>query len=174
MATAAGTERNSGNPNPESIDTGGHAFGFYANGGPTASVSIQRSFLNGMQTTGDSFSINFVTGFNAAGEVGITLYTTDANVGNFAFVAGSGYSFDGKLVVTAYQPGALHLLWRISSPGRLEFSCEGGQNCHGSCTFHGSIIGFKVYAVNSGPGGKDYDGYFNSMSEIVSPVSSVH
>jgi len=169
IASAGGTEKNQGNPSPASINTNGHSFGFYANGGPTASVMVQRVFKSKMQATGDSFSINFVTGLNDSGVVGITLYTDNGNVGNFSFAAGSGYKFGGKQAAAAFRPGALHLQWKIISPGRLAFSCSGALSYSGWGTFSGSIVGFKVYSTNSGRGGSDHDGYFNSMSETVQP-----
>jgi len=169
LASAGGTEKNQGNPSPSSINTNGHAFGFYANGGATASVMVERAFKNRMQTTGDSFSINFVTGLNDSGVVGITLYTDNGNVGTFSFAAGSGYKFGGKQAAAVFRPGALHLQWKIISPGHLAFTCSGALSYSGLGAFSGSIVGFKVYSTNSGQGGSDHDGYFNSMSETVQP-----
>lgn len=171
IASAGGTESNQGNPNPESINTSGRAFGFYANLGSTASVTISRSFTYPMQSTEDSFSINLVTGLNDAGEVGITLYTSKDYVGAFSYIANQGYTFSGKAVGSQFVPGALHLLWTVTSPGHLSFRCSGALTCSGSTTFSGTITGFKVYCTNSGAGGPTHDGYFNSISEIVAPVA---
>jgi len=169
LGDASGTEKNSGSPNPGSINTNGHSFGFYANGGPAASVMISRAFKFDMHSPGDSFSINFVTGFNETGTAGITLYTNNGSVGNFVFVAGQGFKFDGKPTGIAFRPGALHLLWTITATGKLKFTCDGAVSYTGVGAMDGPIIGFKVYATNSGPGGSDHDGYFNSMNEIVQP-----
>ncbi len=90
VASASESEGNNGTPAPSTIDTSGVSFGMYANGGSTSSVTVKRTFnipgesgpTAGLKINGESFSLNFVPGYNdggSTGTAGVSLLTNSGS-----------------------------------------------------------------------------------------------
>ena len=173
IGSATASEGNAGTPAPGSMDTGGSSFGFYANGGSTASVTISRSFTQGLQNVGDTFSLNFVPGFNDAGTSGVSLSSSaNPDLGDFQYRAGAGFYFNNAFTGQAFASGAFRLTYTVTSATTYSLTTGiAGTGSpfafNGTGTFAGPVNGFNVFATNSGSGAADHNGYFNNLVETV-------
>ena len=178
IGSAAASEANTGTPTPASIDSTGNSFGFYANGGATASVTIARSFTQGLQNVGDTFSLNFVPGYNDAGTSGVSLSTTaNPDLGDFQYRAGTGFLFNNVSTGQTFTSGAFQLTYTVTSATTYSFTTGvAGTNSPfaftATGTFAGPINGFRVFATNSGSGASDHNGYFNNLSQTVNSAAA--
>lgn len=168
---ASASEAEAGNGNPGSIDTGGKAFGMYAQA-PDAACTVTRPFRTAARpsglTVGDSFSLDFVTGYNdganGGGSAGVALLSAAGPVGDFHYQSGNKYFFDGKVIAgRQYATGALHLVYTLTSQAAYSLQITGAITYSGTGTFAGPITGFQVQQRNAG--GKDpaHNAYFNTL-----------
>jgi len=173
LFTAAEGEDNKGTPAPSTIDTKSKSFGFYAHGSSRGvgnpSVSVTRRFTTPLTRTGDSFSLDFVTGYNDGGTAGVALTTGSGPVGRFQYQAGGSYYFNGRLAVKGYKPGALHLTYTLTSPTTYTFTSTGAVVFSGTGKTSGPITGFLVQQTNASKGNMaaatpDHNGYFNNLT----------
>ena len=161
--TAAEAEGNSGTPVPATIDTGNKSFGLYAQGADD-SVTITRSFKAPLAAVGETFSLDFVTGYNDGGTVGVALTNAGGAVGKFFYQGDGSYYFNGKAAVTGYARGALHLTYTLTSPTTYSFTSTGAVSYSGTGTFSSPITGFEVQQTKSGAITPDHNAYFNNLS----------
>jgi len=176
---ASASEAEAGNGNPGSIDTGGKAFGMYAQT-PDAVTTVTRTFrvssrASGL-TSGDSFSLDFVTGYNdganGGGSAGVALVTAAGPVGDFHYQSGNKYFFNGAAIPgQQYATGALHLVYTLTSATAYSLKVTGAVTYSGSGTYTGPITGFQVQQKNAG--GKDpaYNAYFNAPALTCVPAA---
>ena len=171
--TATEAEGNNGIPAPSTIDSQGKSFGFFAhgisNGVNDPSLTITRSFGVPLTASGETFSLDFVTGYNDGGTCGVALTNKDGAVGSFCYKAGGSYFFNDKPVVTGYKTGALHLVYALTSPTSYSLTVTGAITYSGTGTFTNPITGFQVQDTNASNGkataaGPDHNGYFNNLS----------
>lgn len=163
--TAAEGEGNSGTPPPSSIDSNGKSFGLFAGGSSTAQVKVTRPFTTSLGNTGDTFSLDFVTGYNDAGSSGVALTSGAATVGDFRFVAGgTGFTFNGTPTGLGFTPGALHLTYTVTAPGQYSFSSTGAVTFNGTGSFSSPLDGANITLVNTGAGTPDHNAYFNNLA----------
>ena len=175
--TATQSEAKQGTPPPSSIDTGGQSFGFYSGGTTDASITIARAFNTdetsaGIGEVGDSFALDFVSGYNdggvnnnpgAIGTSGVSLLDGTTRVGTFQYNANNNYTFNGSVIQGQnFTPGALHLVYTITSPDTYSFASTGAVTYNGTGAFSDPITGFEVQQTNSGVGDPGHDGFFNS------------
>ena len=179
VGTAAGSE--GGNGNPASIDSSGKSFGTYANGTSNGagdpSVTASRTFNVG-PTTGGSFSLDFVTGYNdganGGGLASVALTNTLGAFGTFAYVSNNSYTFNGATITgQGYTSGPFHLTYNITSPTTYSLVETGPFSFTGAGTFAGPILGFQVQQANSAGGGGDHDGFFNNLKETAAVPAAV-
>ena len=179
VGTAAGSE--SGQGNVVSIDTGGKSFGTYANGTSTGagdpSVTVSRTFAAG-PTTGGSFSLDFVTGFNdganGGGSASVALTNALGTFGTFAYQSNNTYTFNGAAIMgQGYNSGPFHLVYDITSATTYSLTETGPFSFTGTGTFAGPITGFQVQQANSNNGGGDHDGFFNNLKETAAAPAAV-
>ncbi len=176
LFTAGEGEGNTGTPKPSSIDTQGLSFGFYSDGSTTAAVTIDRPFRTaegsgGIGTVGDSFALDFVTGYNDGGDTGlsgVSLLANGAPVGTFAYHGNDYYTFNGTKIGPGYTSGALHLVYTITSATTYSFAATGAFTVSGTGTFSAPFTGFEVRQVNSANAvaakiHPDHNGYFNNL-----------
>ena len=170
--TAAEAEGNLGTPPPATIDSGLKSFGFYAHGtssGPgDPIVTITRRFKIPLSRTGDSFALDFVTGYDDGGACGVALTSSAGTVGRFQYQSGGTYLFNNKTVVTGYKTGALHLVYTLTSPTTYSFTSTGAVTYSGTGTESGPLTGFQVQQINASNGKNatatpDHNGYFNNL-----------
>ncbi len=169
--SAVQAEGNRGDPTPGTIDTAGKSFGFFANNPPPpappvkSSVTITRAFKAPLAHTGDTFSLDFVSGYNDAGAVGVALTTAGGTVGSFMFhSAGVGVLFNGTATGVGFVPGASHLVYSLTSPTTYSLTVTGADAFTGTGTFSGPITGFQVQQTDAGIDTKgDHNGYFNNL-----------
>jgi hypothetical protein len=182
LFTATEGEGDNGTPKPDTIDTQGRSFGFYSDGNAAAAVTISRAFHTtepgaGIGAVGDSFALDFVTGYNDGGDTGlsgVSLLAGDTPVGAFQYHGDDYYTFNGTKVDPGYTNGALHLLYTITSPTTYAFACTGAITCHGTGTFAAPLTGFQVQQVNSANAvpakmHPDHNGYFNNLRLTAAP-----
>ncbi len=169
---ASASEAEAGQGNPGSIDTGGKAFGTYAQT-PDAVTTITRTFRAASRpsglTAGDSFSLDFVSGYNdganGGGSAGVALLSAAGPVGDFHYQSGNKYFFDGKVIAgQQYVAGALHLVYTLTSATAYSLQVTGAVTYSGTGTYNGPITGFQVQQKNAG--GKDpaHNAYFNTLA----------
>ena len=179
VGTAVGSE--GGNGNPASIDSSGKSFGTYANGTSNGagdpSVTASRTFNVG-PTTGGSFSLDFVTGYNdgasGGGSASVALTNTLGAFGTFAYVSNNSYTFNGATIMNqGYTSGPFHLTYNITSPTTYSLVETGPFSFTGAGTFAGPILGFQVQQANSAGGGGDHDGFFNNLNETAAVPAAV-
>ena len=162
--SAAEAEGNQGNPPPASIDTQGKSFGLFAQS-PDAAITITRGFQRPLTQKGDSFALDFVSGFNDAGAVGVALTTAGGPVGSFEFHSkGVGVQFNGRPTPLGFVRGASHLVYTLTSPTTYSLTVTGADAFTGTGTFTGPITGFQVQQTNSGSAKPDHNAYFNNLS----------
>lgn len=171
--TAAEGEGNRGTPAPSTIDSSSKSFGFFAHGASRGvgdpSLEITRRFTAPLNRIGDSFALDFVTGYNDGGTVGVALTTGSSPVGRFQYQAGGSYFFNGKVAVIGYKPGALHLTYTLTSPTTYAFTSTGAVGYSGMGKISGPITGFLVRQTNASKGKMaaatpDHNGYFNNLT----------
>ena len=171
--TAAEGEGNRGTPSPSTIDSNHKSFGFYAHGTSRGagdpSILITRRFTHPLAAKGDTFSLDFVTGYNDGGIAGVALTTGSGPVGRFQYQVGGNYFLNGKIVVKGYKPGALHLTYTLTSPTSYSFTSSGAVVCFGAGRTSSPITGFLVHQTNASNGKKsvtspDHNGYFNHLT----------
>ena len=173
VGSAADSEGNNGTPAPSTIDTTGKAFGLYANGGAAASSTASRNFTNNLTKAGDSFSLDFVGGYNDNGMVGVSLLNSGGAVGtlNYSGVTGQ-YSFNGGSNFQGFTSGALHLTYTLLSATSLRLNVTGAFTSTQTTAFTGPLTGFRVYQTYSGGGGSDHNAYFNNLSYTIAAAAS--
>lgn len=171
LGTASQSESGQGDngaPAPGSIDTGGKSFGFYANSGAGSVVTVSRAFTNSLTNLGDSFSLDFVTGYNDSGTAGVSLINSSGQVAALNYAANTGFTFNGGTgVIAGYASGAIHLTYTLTSPTTVQLQATGAVNTTQTATFNGSLTGFQVYQTNSGGNTADHNGYFNNLSYTI-------
>ena len=161
--SAAEAEGNLGTPAPGTIDTAGKAFGLYAQG-KDATITITRGFAVPLARTGDTFSLDFVSGYNDAGLAGVALTTAGSSTGSFVFHSGGvGVLFNDKVTGISFVPGASHLVYTLTSPATYSLTVTGADVFTGTGTFSGPITGFQVQQTNSGAAKPDHNAYFNNL-----------
>ena len=169
--TAAEGEGNRGTPAPGTIDSHHKSFGFFAHGtshgAGNPSVSVTRRFMAPLTRTGDSFALDFVTGYNDGGVAGVALTTPGGPVGRFQYEASGIYTFNGRLAVKGYKPGALHLTYTVTSPTTYSFTSRGAVVYSGTGKTSGPLTGFLIRQMNATIGkmgaAPDHNGYFNHL-----------
>jgi len=164
------------------LDTSGKSFGTYANGtsgGATdPSVTVNRAFntgTSGLQTAGEGFSLDFVTGYNDGGSAGVALTNAGGTVGSFAFqkptgTTGEDFFFNGVDTGQGYSNGILHLTYTLTSSTTYSFASSGAVTFSGTGTFASPITGFQVQQINAVGGGGDHDAFFNNLSLTAAPA----
>ncbi len=196
LGSASESEGNNGTPSPGTIDTNGKSFGTYANVAATSTVSVSRNFsvptqASGLDVAGDSFSLNFVTGYNdgnaagtngpgdGSGNSGVSLLTAGGTVGTFQYLSNDQYLFNGQQVTKAsgakqdYTTGAFSLLYTLTSPTAYTLTVNGPFQFTGTGTLTSPVTGFQVQQHNSGGGGADHNAYFNNLSvTAMNPASA--
>ena len=167
--SAAEAEGNQGTPAPSTIDTQGKSFGLFAQT-PDASITITRGFAVPLAQKGDTFSLDFVSGFNEAGTSGVALTAASGPVGSFVFHSGGvGVLFNDKSTGVGFVPGASHLVYTLTSPTTYSLVVTGADAFTGTGTFTGSITGFQVQQTNSGSIKPDHNAYFNNLALTHAP-----
>lgn len=162
--TATESEGNKGTPAPASIDTSGKSFGLFAQT-PDASITITRGFTTPLTQTGQTFSLDFVTGLNDAGTAGVALTTATGPVGSFVLHGGgTGVLFNDAKTGLSFAPGALHLVYTLTSPTAYTLKVTGAYTFSGTGTLAGPVTGFQVQQTNSGSIKPDHNAYFNNLS----------
>ncbi len=161
--SAAEGEGNAGAPTPSTIDTKDKSFGLFAQT-PDASITITRGFTKPLTQKGQTFSLDFVTGLNDAGTAGVALSTAAGPVGSFVLHGGTGFLFNEAKTGQNFAPGALHLVYTLTSPTTYSLKVTGASTFSGTGTFQGPITGFQVQQTNSGSTKPDHNAYFNSPS----------
>ncbi len=194
MYTAANSEGGNGTPAPSSIDSKNVSFGVYANTDATSSTTITRAFTaptqpGGLNVTGDTFSLDFLTGYNdgnaagtngpgdGSGFAGVSLLTAAGTVGTFDYQSGDQYLFNGAQVNKAdgtkqdFTTGAFHLLYTLTSATTYSFQASGPFTFTGTGTLSGPVTGFEVQQVNSGGGDPGHDAFFNNIAYTAVPAA---
>ena len=162
--SAAEAEGNQGSPPPASVDTQGKSFGLFAQSADAA-ITITRGFASPLTQTGDSFALDFVSGFNDAGAIGVALTTAGGPVGSFVFHSGGvGILFNDKSTGVGFVRGASHLVYTLTSPTTYSLTVTGADAFSGTGTFSGPITGFQIQQTSSGSTKPDHNAYFNNLS----------
>ncbi len=162
--SAAEAEGNQGSPPPASMDAHGKSFGLFAQS-KDAAITITRGFAAPLTQKGDSFALDFVSGFNDAGACGVALTTAGGPVGSFVFhSSGVGVLFNDKPTGLGFVRGASHLVYTLTSPTAYSLTVTGAEAFSGTGTFTGPITGFQVQQTNSGSTKPDHNAYFNNLS----------
>ena len=119
---------------------------------------------------GDSFALDFVSGYNDAGIVGVALTTAEGTAGSFVFHSqGVGILFNDKPTGVGFVPGASHLVYTLTSPTTYSLTVTGADAFTGTGTFTGPITGFQVQQTNSGSTKPDHNAYFNNLALTHAP-----
>ena len=161
--SAAEAEENKGTPAPETIDTGGKSFGLYAQSKEGA-ITVSRGFAKPLTRTGDSFAVDFVSGLNETGTVGVALTTASSPAGSFVFHGGgAGVLFNDKPTGLGFVPGASHLVYVLLSPTTYSLTVTGADKFTGTGTLSGPVTGFQIQQTNSGATKPDHNAYFNHL-----------
>ena len=161
--SAAEAEGNQGSPPPASIDTQGKSFGLFAQS-RDAVVTVTRDFAMPLTRTGDTFSLDFVGGFNDAGTVGVALSTASGPIGSFVFHSGgAGVLFNDTPTGLGFVRGASHLVYTLTSPTTYTLTVTGAEAFIGTGTFSGPLMGFQIQQTNSGSAKPDHNAYFNNL-----------
>jgi hypothetical protein len=151
------------------------SFGFYANGKSQGagdpSVTITRLFKvptqrTGLVNAGDTFSLDFVTGFNDGGTSGVALLSGGMPIGHFYYQAGHGFRFNGVATGRGYHNGALHLRYTLTSHTTYTLAVTGAVTFSGKGMFTHPITGFQVQQTNSAGTKPDHNGFFNNLKLI--------
>ncbi len=167
--SAAEAEGNAGAPPPASIDTQGKSFGLFAQS-QDAVTTITRDFAAPLTQKGDTFALDFVSGFNEAGTAGVALTTAGGPVGSFVFHSGGvGVLFNDQPAKIGFVRGASHLVYTLTSPTTYSLSVTGADAFSGTGMFSGPITGFQVQQANSGSTKPDHNAYFNNLSVSHTP-----
>ena len=161
--TATEAEGNKGTPAPSTIDVSGKSFGLFAQS-PDASITITRGFVKPLSAAGSTFSMDFVTGLNDAGTVGVALTTASGTTGSFVYQGGHGMLFNGAATGVGFVPGASHLVYTLTSPTTYSLTVTGAEAFTGKGTFRGPITGVQIQQTNSGSLKPDHNAYFNNLS----------
>lgn len=157
------------------IDTGGRAWGAYANSGETADGT--RPF-SGPLSVGQTFSIAMDNGWIGGGTVGFGLQNSSSqNRLEYYFVGGSpnytiqdnsgsvdsglGFTGDGMTVAVTLTGANSYLL-----------TIDGGTAITGTLANSGGIDRVRVFNFDAGSGGNN-DAFFNSISIVPEPSSLV-
>ncbi len=161
--SAAEAEGNQGTPAPSTIDTGGKSFGLFAQNSD-AVITISRGFTKPLAAKGDSFALDFVSGLNDAGTVGVALSTAGGSTGSFIYHSGgSGVLFNDQPTKIGFVPGASHLVYTLTSPTAYTLTVTGADAFTGTGTLSGPVTGFQVQQTNSGSTKPDHNAYFNNL-----------
>ena len=171
---ASASEAEAGRGKPGAIDSRGKAFGTYAQA-RAAVATVTRSFRTPGRTAGlkpgDTFSLDFVTGYNdganGGGSVGVALLSAAGPVGDFHYQSGDHYYFAGKVIPGQhYTTGPLHLVYTLTSATVFALKITGAVKCSGTGRITRPIMGFQVQQQNAG--GKDpaHNAYFNNLKLI--------
>jgi hypothetical protein len=167
--SATEAEGNNGTPVPGTIDTDAKSFGLFAQS-KDAVITITRGFVKPLTQTGDSFALDFVSGNNEAGMVGVALTTANGTAGSFVFHSqGVGVLFDGKPTSLGFVPGASHLVYTLTSPTSFSLTVTGADKFTGTGTLAGPITGFQIQQTNSGSTKPDHNAYFNNLTLTHAP-----
>ena len=183
--TASESEGGNGTPAPGSIDspttaTSGSplSFGVYAQT-LGSSATITRSFTAPAVLPGETFALDFVTGYNdgvdaggnaGGGTSGVSLLTAAGTVGTFDYQSNDQYLFNGTQVTKAdgtkqdYETGAFHLLYTLTSATTYSLQVSGPFQFTGTGTLAGPVTGFEVAQTNSGVADSAHNAYFNNLS----------
>ena len=160
--SAAEAEGNKGTPAPETIDTGGKSFGLFAQS-KNGAITITRGFVKPLTQKGDTFTLDFVSGFNEAGTVGVALSNANSSAGSFVFHGGAGVLFNDKPTGIGFVPGASHLVYTLQSPTTYTLTVTGADKFTGTGTVSGPVTGFQIQQTNSGGAKPDHNAYFNHL-----------
>ena len=129
-----------------------------------------RGFVKPLTQKGDSFALDFVSGYNDAGIVGVALTTAEGTAGSFVFHSqGVGILFNDKPTGVGFVPGASHLVYTLTSPTTYSLVVTGADAFTGTATFTGPITGFQVQQTNSGSTKPDHNAYFNNLALTHAP-----
>lgn len=178
VGTAGSSE--GGNGSVASIDSNGKSFGTYANGGSAGagdpSVTVSRTFAVG-PTTGGSFSLDFVTGYNdganGGGSASAALTNAQGAFGTFAYQSNNTYTFNGATITNqSYVSGPFHLIYNITSATTYSLTETGPFSFTGTGTFASPVTGFQVQQANSNSNGADHNAFFNNLSETAGTPAS--
>lgn len=191
--SAVNSEGGNGTPTPSSIDSSSVSFGIYANSDPTSSTTITRAFAaptqaSGLNVAGDTFSLDFVTGYNdgnatvgtatsanpgdGSGHAGVALTSAAGTVGSFLYQSNNEYLFNGAVIQGQnYTTGALHLLYTLNSPTTYSLQTTGAFTFTGTGTFSSPITGFQAQQTNSGGGDGAHDAFFNNIAYTAVPAA---
>ncbi len=162
--TATESEGNKGTPAPSTIDSSGKSFGLFAQT-QDASITITRGFATPLMQKGQTFSLDFVSGYNDAGTAGVALTTAAGPLGSFVFHGGgTGVLFNDAKTGLVFVPGASHLVYTLTSPTAYTLKVTGAYTFSGTGSFTGPITGFQVQQTNSGAITPDHNAYFNNLS----------
>jgi hypothetical protein len=174
--TSKESEDGSANIDSPAVTAGGSplSFGLYAQT-PGSATTITRSF-NAGPTAGDTFSLDFVTGYNdganGSGMSGVSLTDAAGAFGTFSYQSNDQYLFNGATITgQGYTSGALHLVYDITSATTYSLSVTGPFSFSGTGTFAGPVTGFQVAQTNSGSTNPAHNAYFNNLSETA-PASA--
>ena len=167
------------------IDSSGVSFGLYANnnnGNTFSSETITRAFntplegaLPGLQTAGDSFSLDFVGGNNDGGNVSVSLLSGTTRVGVFNYNGSNGnFEFNGAATGATFATGSLHLTYTLNSASDYSFTSSGAASVNETGTFSSPITGFEVQQMNAGmeDGSGSHNAYFNNLTVTAAPEPS--
>lgn len=181
--TSKESEDGSANIDTPSSNSNGSplSFGVYAQTlGSTTTVS--RTFNTG-PTAGDTFSLDFVTGYNdgvdaagnpGAGMAGVSLTNAAGAFGTFSYQSNDQYLFNGTTVAGQnYTTGALHLVYDITSATTYSLAVTGPFTFTGTGTFAGPVTGFQVAQTNSGVADPNHNAYFNNLLETAPAAAPV-
>lgn len=190
--TSKESEDGSANIDSPAVTAGGSplSFGVYAQTPPTGTagaITISRTFNTG-PTTGDTFSLDFVTGYNdglnadgtaGGGMSGVGLTNAAGAFGTFSYQSNDQYLFNGTQVTKAdgtkqdFNTGALHLVYDITSATTYSLNVTGPFSFSGTGTYASPVTGFRVAQTNSGATTPDHNAYFNNLSETApTPAAS--
>ncbi len=191
--SAVDSEGGKGTPAPSSIDSSSKSFGIFANSDPTSSTTVTRTFAaptqaSGLNVAGDTFSLDFVTGYNdgnatvgtatptnpgdGSGHAGVALTTAAGTVGSFLYQSNNQYLFNGSVVQGQnFTTGALHLLYTLNSPTMYSLQVSGPFQFNGTGTFSTPITGFQVQQANSGGGDGTHNAFFNNLAFTAAPAA---
>ena len=161
------------------INTGGLAFGVYANPG-TAFANANRGFAQGDLLTGQTFSLQMAVNFRN-GNKGLNLYSGTTQLFNFN-IGGDAYTYmvgtaGSQNLAFAYQPDSVFTLSFTRTTGTMfDISIVRMSNAGGTETFlsqsfdlGASVNNFRLYNSGTGSGVSANNLYFNNLQIIPEP-----
>lgn len=152
------------------IDTNGNSFGIYANGDPTATVTITRSFTTALQNPGDQFNVQLRTDFSNSS----TGQTFTFSIGPETLtLTSSGYSVTGGNVVSNLSQSdyILNTSFIVGPANAYNFTVQGNNPNTDLAVATGTLAGpvgqFSVSGTNL-PNNQ----YFNNLSITNEPAAA--